>query len=228
MDGLRKFIIVIFLFFLTAHAQANNLTEIWPGFTAYGEFENNKKLKYEIDVDTRVAWSLNQFRQGDLEGGIGYGDPAFTYWLGYTQTSTHSAQITGVDRVSRLWQQIMINTTVPKNLPLTLQTRLDEGMQNASSGLGIRLRQKAVLWFAEKNSQFITPEIFDEIFFNLTRPAWVQDNSIIDQNRLFLGVSIMASPVIAFDVGYMDQYQVQNGSNQNDNIFYVYMNLTIK
>jgi hypothetical protein len=216
-------LMVCLLFFLPLSAAGQ--AEFWPGVTVTGTMKNHHEIKYWLNTQERFSIPPDSFLQAILEAGLGYqSNPFMSSWLGYTFSSTRDAQITGVDRTSRLWQRIIYDAVNSNQFALTLTTRLEEGTRHGTSGIGIRFRQKFYFAFPGESKK-ITPEISEEIFLNITHPAWINDNNTVDQNRLFIGVRINARSNLSFDLGYMDQYQVSNSGNTNNNILYFNANL---
>lgn len=222
------FFLFIFLLFYSLVLKAQNNTEIWPSIFLLGSVKNHPQVKYTLDFESRFAIPRDQYHQILLGGGMGYQNtPCTSYWLGYTFASTRGSEITGIDRKNRLWQQLVYDAAHSDRYNLVLRTRLDESTQNTSQGVGVRIREKVHFKFPLANCKRITPEVFDEIFLNLTHPSWLDDSNLIDQNRFFAGVLIAASSRVSFDVGYLNQYQVRNNGNENNNALNVAMNITI-
>lgn len=219
------FACLIYLYSTLARASEN---QVWPGLTIAGTFPQQRKILYVTDAQAQLSLPPSRSEQLYWDGGLGYqAYSTLSYWLGYSLVSNRSQNITGVDRKNRLWQQLFYTAIHSRDWTLNLRSRLEETVQHSSNGVGIRFRQLFYFLFPFPHSKIIRPEITEEIFFNLTRPAWIDDNSVIDQNRFFLGVLVTVSSQLSFDLGYLDQYQVETSGNTNTNILYANMNINL-
>ncbi len=225
---LNIFFLYCFLFFYPIITNADTHKEFWPSVNVTGALKNHPQILYVVNPQGRIALAPEALHQLFADIGIGYQyNPFVSYWLGYTQTTNRVTTITGMDKVNRVWEQLIYDAMQAPRFRMSFRTRLEEATQKTVEGLEVRLRQKIHLLFPIENFKYITPEIWNELFLNVTRHTWIQDNSVVDQNRFFVGILITPSPIFSFDIGYLDQYIVKNGGNANNNVFVFNVNIHV-
>lgn len=173
-----------------------------------------------LEDQPRYDNSQNQFQRNVAKAGLGYTlAPNLNIWLGYQNNSDDL--IANTEPQNRIWEQLVWDIADRKNYDFVSQTLFDQTNQNGQTGWNDRFRQKLVVRLPNQLFNKYDPVFSDEIFVNLTRPAWVSTR-LLNQNRAFIGVDIPVTKDTYLEVGYMNQYLFEEtNANQINNILYV-------
>jgi len=57
--------------------------------------------------------------------------------------------------------------------------------------------------------------LYDSIFFLLKNPSWTGYNTLISQNRAFIGIEAVLTNNSSYTIGYMNQYIFANPDQMN-------------
>lgn len=194
---------------------------LWSGLDLTGPVFNLSNWEYDLNVQARYNFTDNQYQSTQSEAGLAYKPTTnLSLWLGYTNL-IHNADET---QQHRIWEQALWNITNNNSIRLTSRTRLEERTDIHESQWSTRLRQRLQFAFPKKILNTYTPIIYDELFFNLNNPTWV-NNQLLDQNRIFIGLGIPLWKKINVQVGYLNQYQIRNPENKMNHILYANLNI---
>lgn len=106
-------------------------------------------------------------------------------------------------------------------------TRLEERKDFDDSPWSFRIRQMLSIRLPIQCWPHHNVVLFDEIFFNLNNPGWIDSRTLIDQNRFFIGIGTQLSRQVNFDIGYIKQYEWRIEHDQNSNILYFILNVFV-
>lgn len=204
-DGGCAVVVSLVLSLLGASALAAEAeSQLWNGVFVAGHLE---------PVPPNLAlWFDGHARRspGGLGGivrpGVGYqATRAVSVWGGYAWIGTASDDTGSVTHEHRLWQQAVLDYRVPVGVALQSRTRLEQRFRADDPDVGFRARQ-----FVRVNvqpSQRLTAglALWDEVFLGLGATDWGQPGGL-DQNRLFVGPYVQASPWVRLEAGYLQVY----------------------
>lgn len=195
------FFLVLFLCFFSQGILANNpqvFFRDWARIDINGAFNNDfPDFRYDTYFENRNL-------ETRLDGSIGYKlTPLISLWNGFTWISPNRDQL---PLIYRPWQQVTWEI-FKKNRVVMFQTRtrLEELKQEYESQWALRLRERWRIALPQRLPHKFTPVVYDEIFFNLTRPAWL-DTGTLDQNWFFAGVDTPTWHKTFVEMGYLNQY----------------------
>ncbi|MBI5448271.1 MAG: DUF2490 domain-containing protein [Gammaproteobacteria bacterium] len=233
---MRKFrcfsLIFLIVFCQESVAQVEHHLESWNSAQILGSLSKDKKFKYYIQPQIAFIDRENKFRGAFLFLGLGYRlTPDLIVWLMDGESNIKKAK-GGVRQINTIREEIDWHTwqTNPLNFKTTAWAnvfRLEERKESSSSQWLFRAREKVVFrtpFKSWKNHSFVA---FDETFFDFNHPAWTNSDSFFQQNQLFLGVGTSFSKV-AFDLGYLNQYVLNNTPQMNSIIYLIfYINVDV-
>lgn len=200
---------------------------LWLAINSQLKLSNDEKWLSYIYSQTRFINQDHPWQLVLLEGGIGYKLPTTTsIWLGYRWSGRNP--FNNFSEENRLIQQVLypIKADFFKTI---IRTRLEESQYTNQSPMSLRLRERIAfelnqpLFFSK-----IFPVIYDEVFFRLNKTDYTS-NAFISQNRLFLGFNLRYSTTAWWEIGYINQFQMntpQNNQNQINHILSVTYNFT--
>lgn len=206
---------------------ATNHTENWNTAIITGTLIKNTNFKYYIQPELGFEDDKYVYRSANLFLGAGYQfSPIITLWL---MDSWHNRRRTNGDfeNLNTIRQQLDWHPIIKDSFTLTCLTRLEERKNYAEPQWAIRLRERIILRVPFKfweNHSFVT---FNEIYFDLTNPPWINSNSFIGQNHAFIGIGTKLSNTVSFDLGYLNQYQLRTTGNQINNVLYLLFNVAL-
>lgn len=221
---LRVMVILLYALLLASAQQsvAQGLiqqTKQWSNFNLQGSLFDASPWMYVFEIQSRSIINPDKLEEVHVRGGAGWqGTKTIGLWTGFQWNSHH--QVSGASHSNRAWQQLIWRALDKDYMTLTTQSRLEERSQSDQLQWNIRFRQQMAVELSTPLSSKWRPFIWDELFFNITRPAWVS-NVTVEQNRAFTGVKFIASPSCFFAAGYLNQYLFRETSNQMNNIFYL-------
>lgn len=216
----KKCLIVLLLVFCIPAFAVIDQWKLWGGLDITGSLFGNPNLLYDFFPQTRTNLTTDQYDETHTEAGIGYKVlPSVSLWLGYTSVLPGI-----VPEENDVWQQVMWTLINQDHFTLLSRTRLEERDNINQAQMADTLRQKVSLLFPQTIGK-LTPMFYDEVFFNLNHPAWV-NHQAISQNRVFVGVRVPVVKHVTFDIGYLNQYVFTNIVNINNNIAYLNLNIT--
>ena len=157
---------------------------------------------WNVDLQPRMRDEGQHIDQLHIIPAIFYQiDQKSSIWLGYNRINIHPAgKNTYAENI--YWQQFNHQFAPIADLTFLSRTRLEERDSDLGSQTGYRLRE--MLRVSYPLNAIVSLVAFDELMINLNQTAWGPERGI-DQNRAFLGVSCVASPLTTVEIGYMNQ-----------------------
>jgi hypothetical protein len=200
---------------------------LWLGINSQQILSNDEAWLSYIYSQTRFINQDHPWQLILLEGGIGYKLPTTTsVWLGYRWSGRNP--FNDFSEENRLIQQIIYPIKADA-LKTIIRTRFEEIQYTNQSPMSLRLRQRIAFEFShELWINKIFPVIYDEVFFQLNKTDY-SSNHFISQNRLFLGFNLRLSAKTWWEIGYINQLQMntpQNNQNQINHILSFTYNFT--
>jgi hypothetical protein len=182
---------------MVAATEPTNFFAEWSKVDLTGPFgQPGSNWRYEAFVESR-----NQELRLDFSSGYRI-SPLLSVWSGFTWIMPNN----GSADIYRPWQQVIWELFEKDSLVLLqIRSRLEQYKQEGQPEWLVRVRERCRVAFP-KALKILTPVIYDEIFFNLNQPAWVNPGTI-DQNRFFAGVDTLPWKNSFIEVGYLNQYR---------------------
>lgn len=177
----------------------------WTDLTLTGKLIPSSHWLYWFEVQNRYHMTAGKTQITLLRSalGVAYSD-SLSLWCGYQWNSING--LTEGKQQEIFWQQAIWRALNRPHLSLTLRSRFEFRHPVDRHDWAYRLREQLTLKLPNDRCPFITPVIYDEIFFNLNHPIWV-NQGLLSQNRLFMGIDIPLSKSVTLETGYMQQYQ---------------------
>lgn len=203
---------------------AETYNKDWTGATIIGSLPHSSSFKYYFEPQLRLIDTTSVFNQLLLLGGLGYQmnpDVLVVMGSGWIRTKTVRNFQT---EETRIWEQLnwrMLNTP---NWNINSRTRIEQRKHADFSAMSLRLRERIWIRVPFKKWEGYSFSCFDEIFFNLNHPEWTSPY-LIEQNRLFVGISRKLSETIIMDAGYANQY-IRSSTKFLDNVLLISFNIT--
>jgi hypothetical protein len=200
----------LFLAPFPAIASSHSTESLWTGVFSRKTWSESVDIHQEFQFRYNFDQSLtNQavFRVGPL-----------WHWSETLELGLLYAFLkTGLATEHRLTQQ----ATYRINPLWSVRLRVEERTLEKTDGMAIRVRLQNKLQIEWHPSQSLL--LAHEIFYHLHQPGWLY-NDVFDRNRFFIGNHSQFEK-ISFDYGYMNQHVNQLGSDLNEHIFIVYLNI---
>lgn len=197
----------------------------WSNFDITGHLFNSKKFVFDLSPQARYNFTHHVYDETRFEGALGYNiSKTVVIWLGERYILPHADDST---RESDIFEQITWNAITKKTITLSSRTRLEDRKATQFPQVAYRLREKLTLAFPKAFSSSAGPVFSDEIFLNLNRPEWINQN-VFNQNRAFAGIRFSLNKEVTFDTGYLNQYQLSNSGSLDNNILYLSLNIKMK
>lgn len=216
----RLFLGIYFLLFLQIAYAVETHTKIWLSSVFTGSLTCDKNFKYYIEPDVRFIDDKYKFHQSLLWLGLGYQwHPDLSVYVGDTPDTTRN--LSGqYNHANIVWQRVNWSFYSNDRISAANRAQLEETKNNHDAPWSIILRERLLFTFPLKNWQQHALVVYDEVFFNLKHPNWVNNNSFIAQNRAYIGISTKLTNYVTLDTGYINQYQFTT-TNQMSNILLV-------
>lgn len=220
-------LVVILLPVRNVFAETKENTKLWLIAQITGPLSLDKRWKYYFQPQLNLIDDKYKFHNVFGYAGFGYQTDAYKIaWLmgGYSVTKTQSGNIR---HLAILREQLNWNMSEVCLPYLSSISRLEERKDLDETTWNVRLRQQVMLRLplaSWPNHAFVT---YDEVFINLNHPSWVNSNTLVEQNRLFIGIGTTFSPEVELDVGYLNQYQFKN-QDEMSNVLMVKLNVNFQ
>jgi hypothetical protein len=202
-------------------AFATNHTDSWNSAIITGPISKDKKFQYYIQPGLSFEDDEYKYRSTYLYLGAGYQmSHTVTVWLmnAWHNRLKASGKTLNIETIR---QQIDWNVVANESWSLNSVSRLEERKDYAQPQWLLRGREKLTLRVPIKtwqNHSFVT---FDEVYLNFNNPLWINNNNIFDLNNVFIGIGTQLSPIVSFDLGYLNQYVMRTTGNKNNNVIYL-------
>jgi hypothetical protein len=206
---------------------SNTHTEMWSQAIITGSISKDKKIKYYIQPELSFEDDEYKYRSSNLYLGAGYQiSPTIIVWL---MNGLHDNRHPNgsYENINSIRQEVDWNI-IPSG-PHTLMSiaRLEQRKNFIEPQWYVRAREKLTLRIplsSWQNHSFVT---FEEVILNFNNPAWINCNSVFNQNRAFIGIGTTLSKYVEFDLGYLNQYSLRTGGNQVNNVLYLLFNVAL-
>lgn len=217
----RLFITMLFLITNVCFASANNTTGMfWPTFHVSGHL-GNRKFPYLLELHARFFGHCDMFDRGILRLGVGVRSTEQTsFWVGYDFVPIKISNTTRIDIQQRTWQQFFMFRQLKNEHYLTVRTRLEQRYSSTDSSVAWRIRQKASIILFQFDSTGSILTLSDEIHANINHPDWIP-NKFINQNRLYVAISINTSDRTITQLGYMNQIRFRDPRDEMIHILFI-------
>lgn len=223
--GMQKklYFILFGLFFLflqiTSFARVTNRGMFWTGADFDGLFSPNSAWHYNGIIQARLSNTRNNLDQL-LVGPFVYYDfnNGWAAGLGYDFRPSTASNGSTTFLEQRLWPQVQYRLKVNPRLDLSLRTRVEYRWRDYSAQQSTRLRQRFELTILNVAQNGLDLDLFDEIYFNLNHPSWVNSGAV-NENWAFIGLIIPVKKWLAIDTGYLNVYKLRTTENQMDHVF---------
>jgi hypothetical protein len=212
------FILLLLCPFLTASATIHR-TKIWSDINLNGAFLNIPKIRYDLMNQARFNINPDKLETYIIVGGLGYQYlPNLSFWLGGRWNTQN--YFSGTRQENWIWQQVLWSIINDDDFLFCNRSRLEERKREGEPQWADRFRNQFLLKFKNVIADRYTPVIWDEIFFNVTRPVWVS-HRLFSQNRFFVGIDMPTSKQSYIEVGYMNQYIFRDVEDDMNNVIYL-------
>lgn len=205
-------------------SETHGETKLWALAVITGPFMDNSKVRYYLQQQINFVDNKYKFHNAFFFTGLGYEfDTGNNIWMlaGYNYIKENSGRIRRLDMFR---QQLDWRLTETNDFLINSVTRLEERKDTKEPGWAVRIRERVMLRVPFKNWEKHSLVVFDEVFFDLNHPSWINSNTFFEQNRAFIGIGTTLSKHVFFDVGYMNQYQIRK-KNVMSNILFFMLNV---
>lgn len=206
-----------------ASAHVRHHTKLWNTAIIQGSFSDQSRIRYYLQPELNLVDDKYKYQTSFLYAGLGYQiTPDLTLWL--MDGVLYIKRINGkIRREDILRQQMNLTLIKQDQLNLAMLARLEERKDMSESRWSIRWREQLKLRVPFQVWQGHALVVFDELFFNLNHPKWTNNNSLLQQNRFFIGIGNTLTPHLSLDVGYLNQY-LRNKNESMNNVLYLILN----
>jgi hypothetical protein len=234
---LNIFFIFIYLSFPTVvNAQTTNQFSGW--LAAFGRVELKNRFSLHIESQLRSTDNLQQVQGLLLRAGLNYNlksNQIITVGYAYISSRRTVDGVSGYGPEDRIWEQFVLNEAFNfKERVITIQNRLRleqrfigqsvaENGQLVNSGFSfvqrIRYFARMIAPIAKSPNGFTKGMFFslqDEVFVNIGDLS-VVNGKYFDQNRAYFSVGYRFSPKNDTEIGYMNQFVLNQGTARTIN-----------
>ncbi len=214
---ISRLIIAAVLSVIAIPGFSKSYNKIWGAASLFYKY---KQLFYTVEPQIRLVNRTGIYEQSLLNAGIGTTiRPQLQFWLGQTY-----ANYSDINNVSedvgntvtneyRVWEQLLWRK--PFYDEFASRLRLEQRRAFEASEWAVRVRERA--YWTIPLTEKVSFALNDEIFLNLKSVRWVS-TSLLDQNRLFIGVFYKFTPKIGLNISYMNQYIARNPAEINNGL----------
>lgn len=220
--GYNRLIILISILFIfpSLSSATINREGIWAGLFTTKSFEDNKKLLYLLGGQLRLNLDEQNRNTINLRYGLGYQfNQNWKALAGYhVFIKTPDDQWRVVEQ--RIWQQL--NGTLKRTNEWFVNSsyRLEQRFVQGQSSMAWRLRSRLQLFRYNPSLKKINPFIADELFFNLNQTDFTTPYAV-NQNRLFLGVTLPQNNNQRLNIGYLNLLVFKQPQNVMRHILFI-------
>ena len=204
----------LFLLFLSLSSFALEQHEkLWLRISKQQSFSENSPWLYFIFSELRFINESHPWQVGLLEGGLGrrfFSDKSI--WLGYRWSGVNPNN--QFYQNNRLIQQFIWPVHPHNFITLVSRSRFEEIIRGNQSQMEFRFRKRISLEMKYYFLKRLNPFFYDEVFVRLNKTDFTS-NSLLSQNRLFLGFRIYLPNTQYLQLGYINQYQSGSPLAQN-------------
>ena len=134
-------------------------------------------------------------------------------WAGYAWIPTFDDAAGGeASHEHRIWEQAQAQHRFDFGLALQARARLEQRFVEGAGDVGVRARQFVRVNWQPSAEVPLGVAIWDELFVGLNDTGWGQASGF-DQNRLFVGLFLLAPPWARLEAGYLFVYRDRGGAD---------------
>ncbi|OIZ99731.1 hypothetical protein BEV13_05135 [Rickettsiella grylli] len=187
--------------------------KLWLGIDTQRSFSENSPWLYSISSELRFINNDHPWQTLFFEGGVGR-QILFNknIWLGY-RWSGHDPSHQFYSE-NRFFQQFIWPINPKDRISFISRSRLEEIIRENQHPMTFRLRKRISAEIKYDFRRKINPYFYDELFFRLNKTKYTSD-SVLSENRLFLGVRIYLAKKKSVKIGYINQYQSETPFSKN-------------
>lgn len=223
--AIYKSLIAVLLWLpVVSFAKTKEQTKSWNIAIITGPLSADKRIKYYLQPQLNFIDDKYKFHNVLGYVGLGYQFDAYKIaWLmnGYTWGKTSKGHIHRIDIIREQLNWDMSEVGLQQ---VSGMTRLEERKDLNEPTWNLRLRQQIMLRVPFESWPGHAFVLYDEIFFNLNHPAWIQTSSFVDQNRIFIGINKTFSSEVGLDIGYLNQYLFKK-QDEMSNVLQIRLNV---
>jgi hypothetical protein len=205
---IQSLAVLLMLAFFTQNSLAlEQNTGQWFALNIQQPFVANKEWLYSFFSQLRFIDQAHPWRYAILEGALGHQLPVDSHiWLGYRWSGINPYN--AFFQENRLFEQIILQRHIQQYRFIS-RTRLEEISHSNANQIALRFRQRLAVEINYALFKNTFPFFSDEVFFQLNHPPY-EPQSVIGQNRLFLGFNFYCTKKSWWEIGYLNQYQVKS------------------
>jgi Protein of unknown function (DUF2490) len=212
---MRKTLVLIFGFALSAASLANDDTSIWVSNTYQTDFGGSKFVGF-LELQPRFNNDSSKFSQLIIRPFFGYKiTKQLTASLGFAWQGEYNSKDKFDLATKDIVEQLQYSDNLTPNLNFQYRFRLEQRFF-AEADLSHRMRHRFRFQYSIPESKFFLVA-FDELFLYLNSVnSGRLEHSVqsgINQNRSYLGLGYKITPHINIDTGYQLQYVNNFGKN---------------
>lgn len=184
-----------------ARAEDDSDFQIWAAGLSTVDFRSSAPVPaLWLDVHARRsdANTVHIFRPGC---GLSAA-PWLSFWAGYAWVPTFRDETDDSVHEHRFWNQWILQYQSNFRLALQSRTRTEYRFSEAGDDVGLRVRQFVRVGWQPSAKVPLGGVVWDEIFVGLNRTDWGAPRGF-DQNRLFVGPFLQATPWARLEAGYL-------------------------
>lgn len=209
-----------------AMAATQHYTKSWNTVIMQGALSSDKKLRYYLQPE--INFIDDKYKIQDVFGfaGIGYqATSAITVWMmgGYSFVKKVNGSVAHRNTIR---QQLDWLALTSNNIFISSLSRLEERKDSSQRGWAVRVRERVMVRLPLPHWEHHSLVLFDELFFDLNHPAWINGNTFLEQNRAFVGIGTQFSKHTSLDMGYVNQCVMKN-TNSVSHVLYVALNVQL-
>ena len=217
--------LLIIVCFLSMHVFAQTTHENTGWLASFNSYRFSSKWGLHFDAQVRSGDDWKNVRNVLLRPGITYFfNSRNNATLGYAYVGTYNANGPKSTLIeSRIWEQYIYNTKVGQaslQNRFRLEQRFIERQTEDVFAQRLRYFVRSIIPLAKQKKSFSNgffAALQDEIFLNIQNKAKI-NNSLFDQNRIYLAMGYRFSPKVDVDFGYMNQYTKGTAAYTSNNI----------
>lgn len=226
LNKIREALFFVLLLIFSSFTFAGGDTHLrsWNTAIIQGPLSKDQKIRYFLQPQIGFEDNHYKFQRAFQFVGAGYQFlPPGIIWLmvgAYYNKHNNGKQ----EHVYVLRQQLNWLLWQEESVLFSSTSRLEERKETQNSALSLKVRQMFTVRATIPHFPRHSIVLFDEMFFNLNYPKWINSNTFFEQNRAFIGIGTQFSKATSIDFGYLNQYLVHHEPQRN-NIIYLALNV---
>lgn len=216
---------LLVIFCINAQGETLHHTKLWSQAIIIGPLSVDHKIQYYIQPQLNLIDNKYKYQTALLYLGVGYQvERQLTLWL--MNGLVNSRRLNGTYLHEDILRQ-QANWVFFQRDPIAFFsiTRIEERKSSDESQWSLRIRQRLGLRAPFSAFPHYALVVYDEAFFDLNHPAWINTNSVLEQNWAYIGIRAILTKEVSLDVGYLNQYLLRQ-TDQMNNVLYLTLNVT--